>query len=47
MQGRNWEHYGGLEGVENQLALGRVLKAEPTGFPAGSDMECEGKRREG
>lgn len=44
MEGRYSEHCGGLGGVENQLALGCVLKAAPTGFPAGSDTECEGKR---
>lgn len=40
----NGELHGGSRGVENLLDLGCALKAEPTGFPAGLDVGCEGKR---
>ena len=35
---------GGRGGVEKWSDLGCILKAEPTGFPAGLDVGCERDR---
>lgn len=43
-KGGAWSTVAAVEVSKTSWTWGCALKAEPTGFPAGLDMVCEGKR---